>query len=171
MYPAEVGRPMRKVKRYAHLHRKKRDEEDGLESSSTTTTTTTAAANATGPVQVPTTHSAASSEEDEEEEEAPQMNMYVTIVSQARPRQFRFDRFGIWGSRALTPVQIVMVLDTVLVGVTAEFLVDSINGLVASNPSLSAEWVGLILLPIVSGTADAMNRLKPGALISAWLGR
>lgn len=46
--------------------------------------------------------------------------------------------------------QIVMVLDTVLVGVTAEFLVDSINGLVASNPSLSAEWVGLILLPIVS---------------------
>jgi len=43
-----------------------------------------------------------------------------------------------------------MVIITVLVGVTAEFLVDSINGLVASNPALSAEWVGLILLPIVS---------------------
>ena len=43
-----------------------------------------------------------------------------------------------------------MVLDTVLVGVTAEFLVSSINGLVASHPSLSQEWVGLILLPIVS---------------------
>jgi len=43
-----------------------------------------------------------------------------------------------------------MVLDTVLVGFTAEFLVASINGMVASNPSLSAEWVGLILLPIVS---------------------
>lgn len=43
-----------------------------------------------------------------------------------------------------------MVIDTVLVGVTAEFLVDSINGMVESNPSLSAEWVGLILLPIVS---------------------
>jgi Ca2+:H+ antiporter len=42
-----------------------------------------------------------------------------------------------------------MVLDTVLVGFTAEFLVRSINGLVESHPSLSAEWVGLILLPIV----------------------
>ena len=37
-----------------------------------------------------------------------------------------------------------------LVGVTAEWLVASINGLLESNPSLSAEWVGLILLPIVS---------------------
>ena len=42
-----------------------------------------------------------------------------------------------------------MVLDTVLVGFTAEFLVASINGMVEANPSLSAEWVGLILLPIV----------------------
>ncbi len=53
------------------------------------------------------------------------------------------------GSAGVSKRQIVMVIDTVLVGVTAEFLVDSINGLVASNPSLSAEWVGLILLPIV----------------------
>lgn len=52
-----------------------------------------------------------------------------------------------------------MVIDTVLVGVTAEFLVDSINGMVESNPSLSAEWVGLILLPIVS------NRLPTALLI------
>jgi hypothetical protein len=43
-----------------------------------------------------------------------------------------------------------MVLVTVFVGITAEFLVDSINGMVEANPSLSAEWVGLILLPIVS---------------------
>lgn len=42
-----------------------------------------------------------------------------------------------------------MVLITVIVGFTAEWLVSSINGLVESNPSLSAEWVGLILLPIV----------------------
>lgn len=42
-----------------------------------------------------------------------------------------------------------MVLITVIVGVTAEFLVDSINGLVEAHPSLSQEWVGLILLPIV----------------------
>ena len=43
-----------------------------------------------------------------------------------------------------------MVLDTVLVGFTAEFLVNSIAGVVEAHPSLSAEWVGLILLPIVS---------------------
>ncbi|ORX36920.1 Sodium/calcium exchanger protein-domain-containing protein [Kockovaella imperatae] len=66
--------------------------------------------------------------EDDEEEQQPEMNIVVTIA--------------------------VMVLDTVLVGVTAEFLVDSINGLVASNPSLSAEWVGLILLPIVGNAAE-----------------
>lgn len=51
-----------------------------------------------------------------------------------------------------------MIIDTVLVGVTAEFLVSSINGLVASNPSLSAEWVGLILLPIVSADAAGSGR-------------
>lgn len=53
-----------------------------------------------------------------------------------------------------TDPQIVLVIVTVLVGVTAEFLVSSINGLVESNPALSAEWVGLILLPIVSGQVD-----------------
>lgn len=42
-----------------------------------------------------------------------------------------------------------MVMITVLVGFTAEFLVASIDGLVRDHPALSAEWVGLILLPIV----------------------
>lgn len=53
-----------------------------------------------------------------------------------------------------------MVIDTVLVGVTAEFLVDSINGMVASNPSLSAEWVGLILLPIVSNSPCSQHSIS-----------
>lgn len=35
----------------------------------------------------------------------------------------------------------LLILDTVLVGVTAEFLVSSIDGLTAANPSLSKEWV------------------------------
>jgi len=42
---------------------------------------------------------------------------------------------------------------TVLVAVTAEFLVDSINGL-TTQYAISEEWVGLILLPIV-GSASA----------------
>jgi len=43
-----------------------------------------------------------------------------------------------------------MALDAAIVGVTAEWLVSSIDGLVETHPSLSREWVGLILLPIVS---------------------
>jgi len=41
---------------------------------------------------------------------------------------------------------ILLVLVTVLVGVTAEFLVSSINGLTAAHPEISTQWVGLILL-------------------------
>lgn len=67
-------------------------------------------------------------EEEEEEEEVPQLNLPVTIIT--------------------------LVVVAVLVGVTAEFLVDSINGMVESNPSLSAEWVGLVLLPIVGNAAE-----------------
>ncbi|KAG8905549.1 hypothetical protein FRB99_008748 [Tulasnella sp. 403] len=48
---------------------------------------------------------------------------------------------------------ILLVVVTVLVAFTAEFLVDSINGLVESSP-LSQEWVGLILLPIVGNAAE-----------------
>ena len=50
-----------------------------------------------------------------------------------------------------------MALDAALVGVTAEWLVSSINGLVEAHPSLSAEWVGLILLPIVSHTSFTLT--------------
>lgn len=64
----------------------------------------------------------------EEEEEIPQLNLPVTIM--------------------------LMVLIAVIVGVTAEFLVSSIDGMVEANPSLSAEWVGLILLPIVGNAAE-----------------
>lgn len=66
--------------------------------------------------------------EAEEEEEVPQMNVITTVV--------------------------VMAIVGGLVGVTAEFFVDSINGMVESNPSLSREWVGLILLPIVGNAAE-----------------
>jgi len=46
-----------------------------------------------------------------------------------------------------------LVVVTVLVAITAEFLVDSINGLTASG-AISKEWVGLILLPIVGNAAE-----------------
>ncbi|KZT59151.1 calcium/proton exchanger [Calocera cornea HHB12733] len=47
----------------------------------------------------------------------------------------------------------LLILVTVLVGVTAEFLVDSIDGVTATG-HISEEWVGLILLPIVGNAAE-----------------
>ncbi|ODO08937.1 calcium/proton exchanger [Cryptococcus wingfieldii CBS 7118] len=108
-----------------NFHRnKKHDEEEGLSTSSTVVSETAG----TGPEGLAAVSAERQEEEEEEEEEVPQMNVITTIG--------------------------LMVLITVLVGVTSEFLVDSINGLVEAHPSLSAEWVGLILLPIVGNAAE-----------------
>lgn len=66
--------------------------------------------------------------DESDDEEIPQMNMPMTLL--------------------------VMLIVAAVVGVTAEFLVDSIDGMVESNPALSREWVGLILLPIVGNAAE-----------------
>ncbi|KIK63139.1 hypothetical protein GYMLUDRAFT_41459 [Collybiopsis luxurians FD-317 M1] len=64
---------------------------------------------------------------EEEEEESPQMSLFTTIV--------------------------LLVIVTVLVAVTAEWLVDSIDGL-TSTGKISEEFVGIILLPIVGNAAE-----------------
>ncbi|KAF8071716.1 calcium/proton exchanger [Lyophyllum atratum] len=66
-------------------------------------------------------------EEDEEEEETPQMNVWMTIG--------------------------LLCVVTVLVAVTAEWLVRSIDGLTESG-GISKEFVGIILLPIVGNAAE-----------------
>ena len=48
---------------------------------------------------------------------------------------------------------------TQLVAVTAEFLVDSINGMVEGG-NISKEFIGLILLPIVGNAAGALRDLS-----------
>ncbi|KAI5115444.1 hypothetical protein M0805_006758, partial [Coniferiporia weirii] len=48
----------------------------------------------------------------------------------------------------------LLIFVTVLVAVTAEFLVDSIDGVTSGNSVLTKEWVGLILLPIVGNAAE-----------------
>ena len=50
----------------------------------------------------------------------------------------------------------LLVVVTVLVGVTAECLVDSINGL-SSGGGISKEFIGLILLPIVGNAAEHVS--------------
>jgi Ca2+:H+ antiporter len=47
----------------------------------------------------------------------------------------------------------LLVVITVFVSITAEFLVDSINGLIEGT-GISQEFVGLILLPIVGNAAE-----------------
>ncbi|KAI0749572.1 Sodium/calcium exchanger protein-domain-containing protein [Daedaleopsis nitida] len=64
---------------------------------------------------------------EDEEEETPQMSVPLTIA--------------------------LLVTVTVLVAVTAEFLVDSIDGLTSSG-HISKEFVGIILLPIVGNAAE-----------------
>lgn len=66
-------------------------------------------------------------EEEDEEEEKPMMSVPMTIA--------------------------LLAVVTVLVAVTAEWLVDSINGLVDQG-GISREFVGLILLPIVGNAAE-----------------
>lgn len=70
---------------------------------------------------------AGSSHSDDEEEEEPQMNTWSAIM--------------------------LLVISTVLIGVTSEWLVDSISGITESG-AISQAWVGLILLPIVGNAAE-----------------
>ncbi|THH09302.1 hypothetical protein EW145_g2120 [Phellinidium pouzarii] len=56
-------------------------------------------------------------------------------------------------SMSLTMCIGLLIVVTVFVAITAEFLVDSIDGVTSSGP-LKKEWVGLILLPIVGNAAE-----------------
>ncbi|TKA55541.1 hypothetical protein B0A53_02719 [Rhodotorula sp. CCFEE 5036] len=73
-------------------------------------------------------------DEEEEEEELPQLNVWVALG--------------------------LLIVVTVLVALTAEFLVDSINGLTEQHPEISTEWVGLILLPIVGNAAEHVTAVS-----------
>ncbi|CEQ41166.1 SPOSA6832_02856, partial [Sporobolomyces salmonicolor] len=53
-----------------------------------------------------------------------------------------------------------LVLLAVVTVMTAEFLVDSINGLTDAHPEISVEWVGLILLPIVGNAAEHVTAVS-----------
>ncbi|EIW70946.1 hypothetical protein TREMEDRAFT_28850 [Tremella mesenterica DSM 1558] len=123
-----VSDRMRIPEKFRHFRsQKKVDEETGI--APTTTSTESTVTNGDEGVVGENGNGVVNGDtHEEDEEEVPQMNIWSTVI--------------------------VMVADAVLVGVTAEFLVDSINGLVTSHPSLSAEWVGLILLPIVGNAAE-----------------
>ncbi|KAG0143821.1 hypothetical protein CROQUDRAFT_162805 [Cronartium quercuum f. sp. fusiforme G11] len=72
-------------------------------------------------------------DQEEEEEETPTLNLFSSIG--------------------------LLVLSTVLVGVTSEWLVDSIDGITQSG-TISKAWVGLILLPIVGNAAEHLTAVS-----------
>lgn len=127
---------MQPTKRYTgknpfQLYKTRRNIEDGETSSSPSsaqdreaTTTLSRPADANPDVE-PGTHSTASVET--EAPEQPLMSLAVCLL--------------------------LLVVVTVLVAVTAEFLVDSIDGLTSSG-LINKEFVGIILLPIVSNAAE-----------------
>jgi Ca2+:H+ antiporter len=95
----------------------------------------------------------------ESEEETPTLNIYVTIgllvVVTVVCGEFLFKTLIL--SNRLSLIQ--------LVAVTAEWLVDSIQGLVDKG-TVSAEFVGIILLPIVGNAAGGFfNTSYPQVLI------
>ncbi|ESZ97004.1 hypothetical protein SBOR_2611 [Sclerotinia borealis F-4128] len=53
-----------------------------------------------------------------------------------------------------TTAVVLLLTSTALVAVCAEFMVDSINAVVASNSGLSEAFIGLIILPIVGNAAE-----------------
>lgn len=53
-----------------------------------------------------------------------------------------------------TTAMLLLLISTGLVAVCAEFMVDSINDVVASNSGISEAFIGLIILPIVGNAAE-----------------
>ncbi|KAF8184800.1 Sodium/calcium exchanger protein-domain-containing protein [Pholiota molesta] len=49
---------------------------------------------------------------------------------------------------------ILLVIVTVLAYITSEYLVDSLDGMVAAHPKISKEWITLIVIPIISNAAE-----------------
>lgn len=75
-------------------------------------------------------HKATRTSDDEQGEQTPELSLLVTLI--------------------------LLVVVTVLIGVTAEGLVHSIDGL-ASRGSISKEFIGLILLPIVGNAPECFT--------------
>ncbi|KZV83141.1 calcium/proton exchanger [Exidia glandulosa HHB12029] len=102
------------------------EDEPLVPSTTTGTTAVDPAVVANGTARQPDLEAAHSTEE-EEEVEVPVLNVGASIV--------------------------LLIAVTVLVAFTAEFLVDSINGM-TDGTGISREWTGLILLPIVGNAAE-----------------
>ncbi|KIJ52607.1 hypothetical protein M422DRAFT_243391 [Sphaerobolus stellatus SS14] len=69
------------------------------------------------------------------------------VGTEEEDEEVEIPKLSVWFSVAL------LIVITVFVAVTAEFLVDSINGAIEGT-ALKKQWVGLILLPIVGNAAE-----------------
>lgn len=116
-----------KTKRFFRLSTVKETKEDVVSETAGSDTHFVRPTPDNDPQQAPDVERHGTVESEEEDEEVPELSLPVTIG--------------------------LLVVVTVFVAVTAEWLVDSIDGL-ASGGGISKEFIGLILLPIVGNAAE-----------------
>ncbi|KAJ6531729.1 Sodium/calcium exchanger protein-domain-containing protein [Mycena capillaripes] len=117
------------IKSTKYTPREKKPKGNGTERTNTQVTSTDAHTDAETGSPTAVGHE----EEEEDEGEVPQLSMLMTIG--------------------------LLAVVTVCVGVTAEWLVDSIDGLVAKG-GINKEFVGVILLPIVGNAAEHVTAVS-----------
>lgn len=126
----------------------KKPKPDEEKAGDSTTTNGTADATANGDVVSEGTHTVASDVTvPEEDEEQPILTIPMTIGLLVVVTVV---------SRRILKVSLYLIGSGQVVAVTAEFLVDSIDGL-TSTGKISKEFVGLVLLPIVGNAAGSWN--------------
>ena len=79
-----------------------------------------------------------------------------TIGAEVKVEEEDLPQLTLWGSGVL------LVVATVLIAFTAEWLVSSINGL-AESTGVSKEFIGLILIPIVGNAAEHASAVVASA--------
>lgn len=80
-------------------------------------------------------------------EQYPGLNEYNPEHPPRKTDREEGDTLGPWGAL------VTLVVTTVCVGFCAEFLVDSVDDIVASTP-MSETFIGIILIPIISNAAE-----------------
>lgn len=86
----------------------------------------------------------------------PPSHIPASVLATAEPGEENVDVFADDLSR--TSAVVLLIASTALVAVCAEFMVDSINGLVETS-SVSEAFIGLIILPIVGNAAEHVTAI------------
>ncbi len=84
----------------------------------------------------------------DEHPEAPALDIERASTESSSSSSTQHLKLNTWFSLGL------LITVTALAYLTAECLVDSLEGLVAAHPSVSTEWITLIIIPVISNAAE-----------------